>query len=103
MFDAKVIETVQPDKSIRIDVNLNGLAIFNLRVSADEDVGLGPAGPYLGLDHFGLRVNNLDDTAAELKRRGCEFAIEPRTVRPGLRIAYVRGPENVRIELVERA
>lgn len=103
MFDAKVIETVQPDGSTRIDLDLNGLAIFILRVAPEENVAVSPAGPYLGLDHFGLRVNNLDEAAAELKRRGCEFVKEPRTVRPGLRIAYIRGPENVRIELLERA
>jgi hypothetical protein len=33
MFDAKVIETVQPDGSSRIDLNLNGLAIFILCVA----------------------------------------------------------------------
>ena len=103
MFDAEVIETAQPDGSTRVDVDLNGLAIFILPVAPGENVALSPVDPYLGLDHFGLRVNNLDETAIELKRRGCEFVKEPRTVRPGLRIAYIRGPENVRIELLERA
>ena len=103
MFDAKVIETVQPDGRPRIDLDLNGLAIFILRVAPEENVAVSPTGPYLGLDHFGLRVNNLDEVVAELKRRGCEFVKEPRTVWPGLRIAYILGPENVRIELLERA
>jgi hypothetical protein len=47
-------------------------------------------------------VDNLQETAAELKRRGAEFVSEPRTVRPGLKIAFIRGPENIRIELLER-
>ena len=103
MFGAKVIETVQPDGSPRIDLDLNGLAIFILRVAPGEDLPASPPNRYLGLDHFGLRVNNLDEAVSELKRRGAEFAVEPRTVRPGLKIAYVRAPENVRIELLERA
>ena len=102
MFDAKVIETVQSDGSPRIDLDLNGLAVFILRVAPGENPPASPPDPYLGLDHFGLWVDNLDESAAELKRRGAEFALEPRTVRPGLKIAYIRGPENVRIELVER-
>ncbi len=102
MFDAQVIKTPQPDGSTRIDLDLNGLAIYIMRVKPDEDVPLGPPGRYLGLDHFGFLVDNLDETVAELKKRGGEFVIEPRTVRPGLRIAYIRAPENVRIELVER-
>jgi catechol 2,3-dioxygenase-like lactoylglutathione lyase family enzyme len=38
---------------------------------------------------------------ADLKAKGAEFGVEPETIRPGVRIAYVRGPENARIELVE--
>jgi lactoylglutathione lyase len=102
MFDAQVIETPQPDGSTRIDLDLNGLPIYIFRVKPEEDVPLGPAARYLGLDHFGFMVNNLDEAVAELKKRGGEFVIEPRTVRPGLRIAYIRAPENVRIELLER-
>jgi lactoylglutathione lyase len=102
MFDAKILETVQSDGKARIDLDLNGLPIFILRVAPEENLPSSPSSPYLGLDHFGLLVNNLDEAAAELARRGAEFAMEPRTIRPGVRIAYVRGPENVRIELVER-
>ncbi len=61
-----------------------------------------PADPYIGLDHFGLRIDNLDAAAAELKRRGAEFTVEPRIIRPGVKIASVRVPDDVRIELLER-
>ena len=103
MFGAKVIESTQSDGKQRVDVELGGLSIFILPVPAEQDTPASPPGPYLGLDHFGLRVSNLDEAVAELKAKGAEFAVEPKTVRPGVRIAYVRGPENVRIELVERS
>ena len=61
-----------------------------------------PREPHVGLDHFGFLVSNLDETAARLKSLGAEFAVEPYAIRPGVRIAYVQAPENVRIELVER-
>ena len=61
-----------------------------------------PREPHLGLDHFGFRVDNLDETAEELKRRGAEIVVEPRTIRPGVRIAFVRAPDDVRIELLQR-
>lgn len=102
MFDAKVIEILPSKGKPRIDLDLNGLAIFIVEAAPEENLPASPPGPYLGLDHFGLRVNNLDETVAELKRRGAEFASEPRAVRPGLKIAFIRGPENVRIELMER-
>ena len=40
--------------------------------------------------------------AAELKAKGAEFTMEPNDIRPGTRIAFLRGPEGVSIELLER-
>ena len=100
MFDAEILESVQSDGKSRVDLDLNGLTIFI--APADENTPEGPVDPHLGLDHFGLRVDNLDGAVAELKGRGAEFAVEPHAFRPGLRIAFVRGPDDVRIELLER-
>ena len=99
MFDAEILESVQSDGQPRVDLNINGLIIYIAR--ADENAPPEPVDPHLGLDHFGLRVDNLDEAAAELKKRGAEFSAEPRDLRPGLRIAFVRTPDDVRIELLE--
>jgi lactoylglutathione lyase len=103
MFDAKIVESIQSDGRPRIDLDINGLTVFIAQVSADSIIGQAPADPHLGLDHFGLKVDNLDAAYAELKQRGAEFAVEPRTIRPGVKIAFVRGPDDVRIELLERS
>jgi lactoylglutathione lyase len=103
MFDAEILESIQSDGKPRIDLNLNGLTIFIAQVPTDADIPSAPAEPYIGLDHLGLRVDNLDAAAAELKRRGATFVMEPRTIRPGVKIAFVQGPEDVRIELLERS
>ena len=100
VFDARIIESVLPDGQTRVGLDINGLAIYIAQ--ADETQPPGPVEPHLGLDHFGLRVANLDEAATQLRERGAVFSTEPRQVRPGLRIAYVRGPDDVRIELVER-
>jgi lactoylglutathione lyase len=103
MFDAKIIESIQSDGRPRIDLDINGLTVFIAQVSADSIIPESPADPHLGLDHFGLKVDNLDAAYAELKQRGAVFAVEPRTIRPGVKIAFVRGPDDVRIELLERS
>ena len=103
MFDAKILESVQSDGRPRVDLDLDGLIIFIAPVTADADIPASPRDPYLGLDHFGLRVDSVDETVAELKRRGADIVDEPRTIRPGVRIAFVRAPEDVRIELLERS
>jgi len=102
MFDAKILTSVQSDGQSRIDLDLHGLMVFIARVPADAAIPSAPVEPYLGLDHLGLRVNNMAEAVADLKQRGAEFVVEPRTIRPGVTIAFVRGPENVRIELLER-
>ncbi len=103
MFGAKVIESTQSDGKPRIDLDLGGVSIFILRVPPEQKAPACPSEPYLGLDHFGLRVKNLDEAAADLKAKGAKFAVEPKTIRPGVRIAYVLGPDDARIELVEHA
>ena len=103
MFNAKIIESVQPDGQKRIDLDINGLMVFIARVAPGDDVPASPTEPYIGLDHFGLRVDDPDKAAVELKKRGAEFTMEPRVLRPGVKIAFIRAPEDVRIELLERS
>ena len=79
-------------------------AAFGVRAADVNDGGLRQRQPVamLGLDHFGLRVDNIDAAYAELTQRGAVFTVPPRTIRPGVRIAFVQAPDNVRIELLER-
>jgi catechol 2,3-dioxygenase-like lactoylglutathione lyase family enzyme len=103
MFDARVTESLPAGEKQRIDVKLEGMTILIVPATPEENLPGTPPGRYRGLDHFGLQVNNLEEAAAELKRRGAEFVSEPRIARPGVKMAFIRGPENIRIELVERA
>jgi catechol 2,3-dioxygenase-like lactoylglutathione lyase family enzyme len=102
MFDAEIVESIQSDGKPRTDLDLNGLTIFIAAVPPETTTPPAPSEPYVGLDHFGLRVENMDEAVADLKRRGATFTLEPRTIRPGVRIAFVQAPDNVRIELLER-
>ena len=54
-----------------------------------------------GLDHFGVVVDDVEETAEWLKGRGAEFSVEPMVIEgSGRTIAFVRGPENIEIELL---
>ena len=100
MFGAEIVETTQTDGRPRIDIAIDGITICIAK--AQPEHGNAPDRPYVGLDHFGLQVDDLDEAAADLKKRGAEFYSEPRLLRPGLKIAFVRGPDDVRIEILER-
>ena len=101
MLGAEVIRTMQQGKP-RIDLKLGGANIFIAPVAAGDGVNPSPATPYQGLDHFGLTVSGIDAIAAELKAKGAEFTTEPTTIRPGVRVCFLRGPQGISIELLER-
>ena len=101
MLGAEVIRSVQQGAP-RIDLKLGGANIFIAPVKAGDGVNSPPTTPYQGLDHFGLVVAGIDAVAAELKAKGVEFTREPTTVRPGTRVCFIRGPQGVSIELLDR-
>jgi len=102
MFGAEVLRSMQQGKP-RIDLKLGGANIFIAPVEPGDGVNPPPTTPYQGLDHFGLCVRGIDAVVAELKAKGAEFTREPTTVRPGVRVAFLRGPQGVSIELLERS
>jgi catechol 2,3-dioxygenase-like lactoylglutathione lyase family enzyme len=102
MFGAQILRSMQDGKP-RIDLELGGAKIFIAPVAAGDGVNPPPTTPYQGLDHFGLAVQGIDAIAAELKAKGVIFTKEPTTVRPGVRICFIRAPQGVSIELLERS
>ena len=102
MFGAEVIHSVMSNGIERTDIRLAGVNHFIAKVPDSADLAQKPENSFVGLDHIGLRVNNIDAVCAELKAKGAEFTTEPKTIRPGVRIAFLRGPQNVHIELLDR-
>ena len=101
MLGAEVLRSMQQGKP-RIDMKLGGANIFIAPVASGESVNPPPSTPYQGLYHFGLTVSGIDAVAAELKQKGVAFTKEPTTVRPGVRICFIRGPQGISIELLDR-
>jgi lactoylglutathione lyase len=102
MFGAEVIKSVMSNGIGRTDMRLGGVMMFIAKVAEDAPFADKEEGSFVGLDHIGLRVNDIDNVVAELKAKGADFTVEPKTIRPGVRIAFLRGPQNVLIELLDR-
>jgi lactoylglutathione lyase len=57
-----------------------------------------------GYGHIAIGVDDLDGTLAQLKEQGIEPEREPYRVREGgSRLAFVKDPDQYRVELIERA
>ena len=101
ILGAEIIRSAVMGKP-RIDMKLGGASIFLAEVKPGDGVNPAPTTPYQGLDHFGLKVSGIDAIAADLKKKGVEFTKEPHSPRPGIKICFVRGPQGISIELLDR-
>ncbi|MGN6310481.1 MAG: VOC family protein [Xanthobacteraceae bacterium] len=97
MLGAEIVRT-----PVRIELRLGGNNIYLAAVVAGDGVNPPPVTPYQGLDHFGLAVQGLDALVASLKAKGVVFTEDVHEVRAGVRICFIRGPQGISIELLER-
>ena len=57
----------------------------------------------LGLEHFGFGVDDLEAELDRLDKAGIRIVLPLTQVSSGARLAYIEGPDDVLIELVQRA
>ena len=77
MFGATVLKRIQSDGVPRVDLDVNGLAIFIASVVPEEHIDSNPSDPHLGLDHFGFRVDDIDGAVEDLRSKGAEIYGSP--------------------------
>src|SRR3984893_18640553 len=107
MFGAEVTRGIYPPGTLypgqkRISFVLGGQKILIAPTHPDDTMTPAPGFPYYGLEHIGLTVDDVDAAVADLRAKGAEIAIGPLTRDPGTRLAFIRGPEGVMVELVQR-
>ena len=91
-------ETSRDERSIRLDVKGSPLLIMVLDPKTEQfETGKNRR----GLDHIGFLVQDIESTLEEMKRKGVRISTELK-VLPGRKVAFVDGPEGIRIELMER-
>ena len=67
----------------------------------DEDMGQGDADVHYGLEHFGITVDDMDAELERLIGLGAELAEGPIRNPSGPTIAFIKVPDEVRIELLQ--
>ncbi len=88
----KVIRTLGEGR-VLVELTLNGTTVLVSKPRGDS-------APF-GLGHFGIRTDNLNKAAEELRAKGIRFTQDITEVTPGFKISFVLAPENVPIELQE--
>ena len=103
MFGAKLTSTLQlEDGRTSVALDLNGSRVLVINLKNQPESGSAQETGY-GIGHFGIRTDNLEAAVEDLKANGAEFTEAIRVARPGVKISFLLGPENVLIELLERS
>lgn len=82
----------------------NGITVNISGARTGETLGPGDANAHEGLEHFGFDSNNLEADLARLTAMGAEVLQAPpaASTPPVQRICFIKVPDNVRIELIQR-
>lgn len=91
---------LETPSGLRIVLDLGGMTLFIETVPAS--LARPPEPPFIGIEHIGLGVTDMEAAIADLTGRGVRIVAAPKTIRPGISIAFIEGPDAVRIELIER-
>ena len=85
-----------------VGLDLNGMTLLVSGAAEGENPKRGSTDPQFGLIHFGLRCNDLQQKVAELKGNGVELTMDVTDIGGGTKIAFVKAPDEVLIELLQR-
>ena len=98
----EIWKSVEVRGAPQVYVSLAGALVIVRGKRPGESVNAKP-GLEWGVDHFGLRVQgDFDAFCAGLKGRGVRFNLEPTDFNPTTRIAFIKAPDGVSIELLDR-
>ena len=104
-FNFKILgDAVRPapfgDRFIRCESEDGGMAVNISGARTGETLGPGDALPHHGLEHFGFDTADLEAEIMRLKALGAELLDGP-LESGGVRIAFMRVPDDVSIELIQ--
>lgn len=88
------------DRFIRLQDAANVLVMISGR-RTNEVLEPACTSSHLGLDHFGMRTNNLTDDLSRLSANGARVVEGPHNMLGGIRSAFLVVPGDVRVELIE--
>jgi len=100
---AEVINPWTDDNGIaHIVVNLKGSNIFVKGPTKNPPAESGSSTTY-GIEHISFHTDDIEKSVADLKAKGIKFDLDVSpTLLPNIRHAFLRGPDNMLIELLER-
>ena len=97
LFDAAADEPFDRGGATWLRVHIGEVTV----TITDRDFAAMELGRYQGLDHFGLDTDDFDATLERIEAAGVNIWAGPLEAE-GMRIVFINGPDNVKIELMEK-
>ena len=99
MFGARPLGERDVRGALFVPVELSGVTVNISNARPGEVMGEGDAGLHYGLEHIAINTDDLDADLARFKEQGLQIFETGETATT--RMAFVEGPDNVRIELMQ--
>ena len=101
MFNASRVGIGEyPDGRINVRLNLNGTRVL---IMNKETQPVESGASQIGLHHYGLGTDNIEATVDDLKAKGAKFTQEIVNLPIGVKYTFMRTPDDVLVELLERS
>ena len=97
LFDAAADEPFERGGATWLRVHIGEVTV----TITDREFAAMELGRYQGLDHFGLDTDDFDATLERIEAAGVDIWAGPLEAE-GMRIVFINGPDNVKIELMEK-
>jgi lactoylglutathione lyase len=88
------------DRFVRCQT-VDGVTVSISNERTGEELGAGNADAHMGIEHFGVKVDDIDAEIARLTGLGAVLKEGPIQVPNGPRIAFIETPVDVRVELLQ--
>ncbi len=97
VMNAKITKIHGSGSGQMVDIDLGGVPVkISSRTGADDALGQ----RYV-VHHIALNVSNMEEFISNAKSKGVEFVVEAIQPQPGVKIAYIKAPDNVLLEIME--
>lgn len=97
-----VVRSLEVKGAPQLYVSLGGFLVI-VRGQRPSEAANEKPGLQWGVDHFGVRVQgDFDSFCNELRKRGVAFSLEPTDFNATTRIAFIKAPDGVSVELLNR-
>ena len=98
----EVVRNVEVRGAPQIYVSFGGAMVI-VRGQRPAELAAEKPGLQWGVDHFGLQVNgDFDGFCTGLRDKGVAFSMDPTDFNPTTRIAFIKAPDGVSVELLKR-